>query len=136
MTARVVERQDDLVGKFVITMPAVSYARELWRFGEPDLARRAAAMSPSECADVGERAGDLSLSGEALRLWPDGPRGHASAVLLAAVEHLEGRPRPCARVRRLPERSLPEEWNLSDVERLAELEPVSREMDSRLHGQG
>ncbi len=122
------------MGKFVISMPAVSYARELWRFGESDLARRAAGMSPSQCADVGERAGDLSLSGEADRLWPGGPRGHASAVLLAAIEHLEGRPRPCARVRRLPEKSLPEEWRLSEDERWAEVEPVGREMDSRLHG--
>ena len=118
-----------------ILMPAVSYARELWRFGEPDLARRAAAMSPSECADVGERAAHLSLSGEAKLLWPGGPRGHASAVLLAAVEHREGRPRPCARVRRLPEKSLPEGWKLSEDQRWAELEPVSREMNSRLHGQ-
>jgi hypothetical protein len=118
----------------VITMPAVSYAGELWRFGESELAMRAAVMSPSQCADVGDRAGDLSLSGEAERLWPDGPRGHTRAVLLAAIEHLEGWPRPCARVRRLPERFLPEEWKLSEDERWAALESASREMDSRLHG--
>jgi|GEM_PF-1919193 len=123
------------VGRFVITMPAVSYARELWRFGEADLAQRAAGMSPRECADVGERAGALSLSGEAGRLWPDGPRGLTSAILLAAVEHLEGRLRPCARKRRLPERSLPPDWRVSKDERWALMEPVSREMDSRIHGQ-
>lgn len=124
----------DAVGNFAITMPAVSYARELWRFGEADLAQRAAAMSPGQCADVGERAGDLSMSGEAERLWPDGPRGHASAVLLAAVEYLEGRARPCARVHRLPEKSLPEEWKLSEEERWGAIEPVTREMNSRMHG--
>src|SRR3954447_16499219 len=115
-------------------MPAVSYARELWRFGESDLARRAAVMSPGECADIGARAEYLSLSGEAERLWPGSPGGHTSAVLLAAVEHLEGRPRPCARVRRLPEKSLPVEWKLSEDERWAEVETVSRDVDSRLHG--
>jgi hypothetical protein len=74
-------------GRFVITMPAVSYARELWRLGEPELARRAAAMSPGECAEVGERAGHLHLSGDAARLWPAGPRGVAAATMLAVVEH-------------------------------------------------
>ncbi len=122
------------MGNFVITMPAISYARELWRFGEPDLARRAAVMSPSQCADVGQRAGDLSLSGGAGRLWPGGPRGHDSCVLLAVIEHLEGRPRPCARLRRLPEKSLPDEWKLSEDELWAEAQPVKREVVSRLHG--
>lgn len=76
-------------------MPAVAYARELWLFGERELAFRAAAMDARECADVGERAGELSLSGEALRLWPGGPSGHTSAILLAVIEHLEGRARAC-----------------------------------------
>jgi len=118
----------------VITMPAVSYARELWRFGEPDLARRAATMSPTQCADIGERAGHLSLSGEVDRLWPSGPRGHATAILLAVIEILEGRARPCIRSRRLPEKSLPEEWQLTEEERWAASEAVNREMTARLHG--
>lgn len=112
-------------------MPAISYARELWRFGEPDLARRAAAMSPSECADIGERAGELSMSGEAKLLWPGGPRGYGSAVLLAAIEHLEGHARPCSRTRRLPEKSLPDEWKLTEAERWTALKPVAHDMDSR-----
>lgn len=113
-------------------MPAVSYARELWRFGEPDLAERAAAMSPAECADVGMRAGELSLSGEAVRLWPSGPSGHTAAILLAAIEHLEGRPRPCARVRRLPEKSLPSNLAVGEDDRWAALAALSEEMDARL----
>jgi len=120
------------VGKFVITMPAVSYARELWRFGEGELAHRAAAMDPSECADVGERAGQLGLSGDADRLWPGGPSGHTSAILLAVIEHLEGRARPCSRTRRAPVKSLPAEWRLSEEQLWAAMEPVAREMDARL----
>ena len=120
------------MGRFVITMPAVSYARELWRFGEKDLAYRAAAMDAGECADVGERAGQLSLSGEAPRLWPGGPSGYSSAILLAVIEHLEGRARPCSRTRRAPAKSLPPEWQLSEEQRWAAIEPVAREMDSRL----
>jgi hypothetical protein len=95
------------VSRFVITMPAVSYARELWRYGEPDLARQAARMSPSQCADVGERAGQLHISGVAAELWPGGPTGARSAILLAAVENLEGKARPCARSRRLPPHRCP-----------------------------
>lgn len=121
------------VGKLVITMPAVSYARELWRFGERELAYRAASMDARECADVGERAGELSLSGEAPGLWPGGPSGHASAILLAVIEHLEGRARPCSRSRRAPAKSLPPEWQLSESQRWAAVESVAREMDSRLH---
>lgn len=121
------------MGKFVITMPAVSYARELWRFGERELASRAAAMDARECAEVGERAGRLSLSGEALRLWPGGPSGHSSAILLAVIEHLEGRARPFSRARRAPAKSLPPEWQLSEEQRWAAVESVAREVDSRLH---
>ena len=120
------------MGKFVITMPAVSYARELWRFGEQRLAHRATAMDPSQCADVGERAGQLSLSGDAARLWPGGPRGHTSAILLAVIEQLEGRARPCTRTRRAPEKSLPAERRLPEEQRWTTIEPVAREMDARL----
>lgn len=116
-------------------MPAVSYARELWRYGEPDLAHRAARMIPSQCADVGERAGQLHISGAAAELWPGGPRGVTSAILLAAVENLEGKARPCARSRRLPEKSLPDEWRLTEEQRWEELTPVAREMDTRLHSE-
>lgn len=97
-------------------MPAVSYARALWRFGEPGLARRAAGLSPSQCDAIGERAGQLHDSGDAARLWPNGPSGVATAVMLAAIEYLEGKARPCARARRLPEKSLPEAWRLTKDE--------------------
>jgi len=120
------------VSKFVIVMPAVSYARELWRFGERDLANRAAAMSAGECAALGERVGNLSSSGDASRLWPGGPSGYTSAVLLAVIEHLEGQARPCARTRRLPVKSLPPEWQLSEEQRWAAIEPVARETDSHM----
>lgn len=121
------------MGRLVITMPAISYARELWRFGEPDLARRASEMTASQCADVGERAGHLILSGEADRLWSHGPPGNSTAILLAVTEYLEGRARPCARTRRLPAKSLPDEWMLTEEELWERSGPVNDEMNSRLH---
>jgi hypothetical protein len=120
------------VGQFVITMPAASYARDLWRLGEPGLARRAAEMTPSDCAAVGERAGHLHQSGAAAELWPTGPSGVTRATMLAVTEHLEGTPRPCGRSRRLPEKSLPTAWRLTEDERWQVLEPVARAMDARL----
>ena len=33
------------MGRFVITIPPVSIARELWRVGEPELATRAADLN-------------------------------------------------------------------------------------------
>lgn len=120
------------MGSFVIVMPATSYARELWRYGEPDLAERAARMSPQQCADVGERAGQMTF-GEAQQLWPGGPSGHTSAILLAAIELLEGRPRPCARRRRLPEKSLPVYLAVSEEDRWAASELVADEVSRRHH---
>jgi hypothetical protein len=120
---------------FVIAIPPVSIARELWRYGEPELALRAAQLTPAEAADIGEHAGTLHLSGEAKRLWPGGPTGTTPSVMLAAIEHIEGRPRPCRRTRRLPEKDLPAPLQLSEAERWSALETTSREMDRRLRGE-
>lgn len=98
-----------------VVTSSLSLARELWRYGEPDLAGRALLLRPGQVADIGLRAGELYTSENADRLWPGGPA--AKAVLLAAVEQLEGKPRPCARVRRLPERGLPEQLQATEEER-------------------
>lgn len=99
-------------------------ARELYRFGEPDLASEAFPLSPQEVAEVGLRIGVMHLSGEAERLWPNGPS--AKAYLLAAVERLEGAARPCSRTRRLPETSLPAHLRSTEEERRAAAVPVAR----------
>jgi hypothetical protein len=126
--------KDDRVARFFITVPTVSIARELWRFGEAELAAQAARLTSSDAADIGERAGVLYQSGEATRLWPEGPSGATAALMLAAIEHFEGRARPCMRARRLPEKNLPPELQVSEADRWTAIEPVSRAMDRRLHG--
>lgn len=123
------------MGRFVITMPQLSIARELWRYGEPELANRAMALTADDAADIGERAGDLHHSGAAARIWPNGPNGVTPAVLLAAIEFLEGRMRPASRVRRLPERNLPVAMRLSEEDRWQAMQPVSDVMTARLHGE-
>lgn len=115
-------------------MPQVSIARQLWRYGEPELAHRAMALTADDTADIGERAGDLHHSGTAARAWLNGPSGVTPAVLLAAIEFLEGEMRPASRVRRLPQKSLPAEMQLSEEEMWPAMEPVSRVMTARLHG--
>jgi hypothetical protein len=123
------------VGRYVITIPPISIARQLWRFGEPDLASRAQHLSAQEAADIGERAGELVQSGQAQILWPDGPRDVSTrAVLLAAIEHIDGSPRPCSRARRLPARSLPAGLQANEDELWAASRDVSRIMTARLHG--
>lgn len=69
---------------------ALSLGRELWRFGEVDLAEQARGLPPGDVRALGERAGQRVLSKAAEALWPGGPRN--SAVLLAAIERLEGPP--------------------------------------------
>jgi hypothetical protein len=123
-----------MTARLVITIPPVSIARELWRLAEPDLASRAVRLTPEEAADIGERAGDLHLSGDASRLWPDGPSGATPAVLLATIEYVEGTARPCRRNRRLPEKQLSPELQLTEDERWVAAEPVHRETNRRLNG--
>ena len=111
---------------------SLSLARELWRFGEPDLAEQALHLNPVDVGDVGARAGELYLTGEQTVLWPNGPSDRA--LPLAVVERLEGQPRPCVRSRRLPERSLPGHLQANEEERLAATLPVAAVVDRRNAG--
>ncbi|MGM7775888.1 hypothetical protein ACSVHC_07690 [Arthrobacter sp. KNU-44] len=119
------------MGSFTITSTPLSVARELWRLGEPGLASRAMRLSVEQAVDIGIRAGDLEQSGQARTIWPDGPSGVSSALLLAAVEYLEGSMRPCARRRRLPEKHLPPELQASESDLWAALSPVPDALDRR-----
>lgn len=121
------------MGRFIITIPPVSIARELWRLGEADLASRALKLSAEEAVDIGCRAGALHQYGEAREIWPDGPSGVYSAVAVAAVEYLEGSARPCARSRRLPEKSLPLELQVSEADCWAALTPLTQVEPRRMH---
>lgn len=121
----------DFMGSFTITSPPLSITRELWRLGEPGLASRAVRLSAEQAGDIGIRAGDLEQSGQARAIWPDGPSGVSSALLLAAVEYLEGSMRPCARRRRLPEKHLPPDLQASEPDLWAALSPVADAMDRR-----
>jgi hypothetical protein len=100
---------------FVIVTSALSLARELWRYGEPDLAERAFHLPPEDVANIGYRIAMLLLSGDADRLWPDGPGD--KAAILVVTEWLEGAPRPSSRVRRLPEKRLPLYLQATEAER-------------------
>lgn len=126
----------DLVHRTAISSPPISIARDLWRLGEPALAERARHLTPAQAAVIGVRAAELYASGEAARLWPDGPAGDVPAVLLAAVEHLEGAARPCARSERLPERDLPHELHVDEEDRLEAMLLVDRELERRGYRHG
>ncbi|HCB59349.1 MAG TPA: hypothetical protein DEP82_15895 [Arthrobacter bacterium] len=119
------------MGSFTITSPPLSIARQLWRLGEPDLAARAVGLSAEQAVDIAIRAGNLDQSGEARTVWPDGPSGVTSALMLAAVEYLEGSMRPCARRRRLPEKNLPPALQASEEELWAALTPVAQALTRR-----
>lgn len=99
--------------------------------GEPDLATQAADLSAEQAADIAIRAGELHESGEVLAVWPYGPRGTTPALMLAAVEYLEGALRPCARSRRLPQKNLPPALQATEAELWAALTPVAQAVDHR-----
>lgn len=101
----------------------LSMARELWRFGEPELAERALRLSADQVLAMGRRVVEIASSGQAERLWPDGPRDRA--FLLAAIEAVEGVPRPAPRHRRRPEHDLPPHLQATEAERWQSLKPVS-----------
>ena len=73
-----------------IETSSLALARELWRYGEPGLAKKARALRPAKVLQLGERGDEIQLTGASDRLWPDGPRGD-KALLLAATELLRGR---------------------------------------------
>lgn len=120
------------MGQMQVITSALSLARELWRHGEPALADQALRLSPDQVADIGRRAGQLFTSREADRLWPGGPAG--KVVLLAVIEQLEGHPRPCARNRRLPEKTLPTRLQATEDERLAAAQEVAQVVTRRNAG--
>ena len=102
---------------------SLSFAREMWRYGEPQLAEQALELSPEEVLAVGDRAIAIVASHEADTVWPDGPQDRG--LLIAVVERLEGRGRPLPRVRRLPERSLPRHLQATLEERYKASEEVA-----------
>jgi hypothetical protein len=82
--------------KYVVTTP-LSLARVLWWYGENDLWPRALHLPAAEVADLAPRFAELHGSpGLVELLWPGAPTADAHLVL-GALEHLEGRPRPAAR---------------------------------------
>jgi hypothetical protein len=87
---------DSAAVKFVITSP-LSLARLLWWYGEDGLWTRALLLEPAVVADLAPRLAELRAAPEVLELlWPGAPEADAYLVL-GAIEHLEGRPRPAAR---------------------------------------
>jgi hypothetical protein len=87
---------DSAAVKYVITSP-LSLARVLWWYGEDGLWTQAFLLEPSAVADLAPRLAELRAAPEVLELlWPGAPLADAHLVL-GAIEHLEGRPRPAAR---------------------------------------
>ena len=117
---------------FLITSP-LSLARELWRYGEPELAARAMHLTPEAVLDLGVRIMQLYGSAEADQLWPGGPKD--KAYLLAAIETLEGIARPARRRIRRPERDLPEDLRATPSEQIDAATPVSDVLHARLRNQ-
>lgn len=118
-------------GKFIITTSALSLARELWRYGEAELAQRALELPPPEVADVGIRAAEMADARDPEQLWPSGPGFSKGALVLAVIELLEGAPRPPRLSRRRPEGQLPEELRASEEELWQTQAPVRAELDRR-----
>ena len=110
-----------------VVTSALTLARELRRYGEPELADRARSLTPDAVLTVGARAG--TLWAQQVDRWPKGPKN--AALLLAATEYLEGAARPCRRSTRLPESSLPPALQAAERERWAAVEEVARVNDRR-----
>ena len=101
--------------KYVITSP-LSLARVLWWYGEDDLWAPALGLAPAVVADLAPRFAELRAAPEVMELmWPGAPLADAHLVL-GAIEHLEGRPRPAARRHRRGG-PMPDVLDLSEDER-------------------
>ena len=109
-------------GTSIVVTSSLSLARELWRLGEPELAARVLELSLREVLEVGLRAGEMTRARAGEAIWPEGPRG--SEAVLAAIEWLEGSPRPPRRRRRTPERKVPAHLQATEEERWEAVRPV------------
>jgi hypothetical protein len=109
---------------------ALSVARELWRHGEPELAKRALALPPDDLVELGVRCMQLAESGDDDRVWPGGPKD--KAFVLAAIEWIEGAARPARRRNRLPVRLLPVELQATERGRFEAAVPVADAIDARI----
>ena len=82
-----------------------SLAIDLWRYGEDDLWKRVLTLPDKSMKRIGERAdqrlvyGPTTRTGDSMLI--------SKALALAAVEVLEGNPRPLKRERRRPESEFP-----------------------------
>jgi hypothetical protein len=121
--------------KYVITSP-LSLARIMWWYGEDGLWTAALLLQPVVVADLAPRLAELRASPGLLELlWPGAPLADAHLVL-GAVEHLEGRPRPAARRHRRGG-PMPDRLDVSEHERwrdpaLAEVFRLVRERTGSL----
>lgn len=94
------------VGEFYLTFSSGQAARELWAFGEDDLAERALRIPEPELPQMWATAATyndahypLPVTGRRITL------GHV--VAFAAMNHLEGALRPLSRQRRRPAKTVP-----------------------------
>ena len=120
----------------VVTTP-LSLARNLWRYGEDDVVESALALSAEQVADIGGRAGELMLDTAAANaIWPGLPGN--GYLLIAALEVLDGSPRPPKRSRRRPEKTMPANLVASEAERWADpmRAEVTRVVDERNRRRG
>jgi hypothetical protein len=101
--------------KYVVTSP-LSLARVLWWYAEDDLWPAALELPPAVVADLAPRLAELRASpGMVELLWPGAPMADAHLVL-GAIEHLEGHPRPAVRRHRRGG-PMPDELDLGEAER-------------------
>lgn len=115
----------------VVTTPA-SLARNLWRYGEDDLADGALTLTAEQVADIGKRAGALMLDNAAANaIWPGLPQ--VGCLLIAAIELFESAPRPAKRSRRRAEKEMPAKFVASEADGWADpmLTEVARIVDER-----
>lgn len=125
---------DPIEQRMHLITSALSIARELWRYGEPDLAERALALDVDAVLRVGRRTIALIRSGRAAAVWPGVPGN--GAFVVAAIEELEGEPRAPTRKRRLPERKLPPHLQATEEERWQAASVVAEALDARFASAG
>lgn len=104
-----------LAVRYVITSP-LSLARVLWWYGEDDHWGAALGLAPIVVADLAPRLAELRAAPDTVeRVWPAAPAADGY-LLLGAIEHFEGRPRPAVRRHRRG-LAMPDVLDLTETQR-------------------